>query len=93
MIVFIGGAAFGTTSISIAYWGVSIALGAGGLIVGFLTRLIPDAPIGQLLIKLGAMPNIDALPRTRPRKETGETGDEKVYRCEYRYERPTLMII
>lgn len=83
MIVFIGGAAFGTTPISVAYWGISIALGAGGLIVGFLARLIPDAPLGQLLIKLGAMPNIDALPRTRNRKETGETGDERVYKCKY----------
>lgn len=82
MIVFIGGAAFGTTKISPAYWGISIAFGAGGLIVGFLARLIPDAPIGQVLIKLGVMPNIDALPRTHTRRETGETGDEKVYRCE-----------
>lgn len=81
MIVFIGGAAFGTTPISPAYWAVSVVLGAGGLIIGFLARLIPDAPIGQLLIKIGVMPNIDALPRTRNRHETGETGDEKVYRC------------
>lgn len=81
MIVFIGGAAFGTTAIPVAYWGISIALGAGGLLVGMLARLIPDAPIGQFLIKLGVMPNIDALPRTRTRKETGETGDEKVHRC------------
>jgi Ca2+-transporting ATPase len=93
MIVFIGGAAFGTTAISIAYWGISIALGAGGLIVGLLTRLIPDEPIGQLLIKLGVMPNIDALPRTRNRRETGETGDEKVYRCKYRHEWLALRMI
>lgn len=80
MIVFIGGAAFGTTPIPIAYWGVSILLGAGGLVVGFLARLLPDAPFGQILIKLGVMPNLDALPRTRTRKDTGETGDEKVHR-------------
>lgn len=81
MIVFIGGAAFETTPISPAYWAVSIALGAGSIVIGFLVRSIPDAPIGQLLIKIGALPNLDTLPRTRSKKETGETGDEKVHRC------------
>jgi hypothetical protein len=83
MIVFIGGAAFGTTPISPVYWAISIALGAGGLVIGALARLIPDAPIGQVLIKLGVMPNLDTLPRTRSKRETGETGDEKMYRCEF----------
>lgn len=65
MIVFFGGAAFGTAPIPIAYWAISIALGAGSLVIGFLARLLPDSQLGQLMIRLGLLPNLDTLPRTR----------------------------
>ena len=88
MIVLFGGAAFDTTPISPVYWAISIAFGAGSLVVGALVRLIPDAPIGQLLIKLRIMPDIDTLPRMRPSKKGSESEDEKMdgkpFRCECR---------
>lgn len=76
LIVFFGGAAFDTTPISLVYWAISIALGAGSLLVGALVRLIPDAPIGQLLIKLKIMPDLESLPRTRPPAQDGDSEKE-----------------
>jgi Ca2+-transporting ATPase len=85
LIVFFGGAAFDTTPISPTYWALSIGFGAGSLVVGALVRLIPDAPIGQLLIKLRIMPDLDTLPRTRPSKRgsDADSGDlhGKPFKC------------
>lgn len=82
LIVFFGGTAFDTTPISPIYWAVSVILGAGSLAVGALVRLIPDAPLGQLLIWLRVMPDLESLPRTRPPAEKDdEKLDGKPFRC------------
>jgi len=65
LIVFFGGPAFGTEPIPVLYWALSIALGAGSLVIGLLARLLPDSQLGQLMIRLDLLPNLDTLPRTR----------------------------
>lgn len=85
LIVFVGGAAFGTEPIPIQYWAVSIAFGAGSLVVGALARLIPDAPLGQALIALRIMPDVDSLPRSRPKQEDEDQSDQlhRVESCRF----------
>lgn len=79
LIVFFGGVAFDTKPIPIAYWAISVALGAGSLVIGFLARLLPDAPLGQLLIMLKVMPDLESLPRTHSKEEyEDDCKDEEV---------------
>ena len=68
MIVFLGGTAFQVVRIGGREWGISLALGAVSIPIGYLLRLIPDEPTQRLLIKLRFMANpaIPILPTSSP---------------------------
>ena len=81
LIVFIGGAAFETTPIPASYWAISVALGAGSLLVGCLVRFIPDGPLGEAMIRLRIIPDLNSLPRTRPKDDDNEDAKTKPFAC------------
>ncbi|KAG8942038.1 hypothetical protein FRC04_003886 [Tulasnella sp. 424] len=69
IIVFVGGAAFSVHHLSGKSWGVSLALGFGSLPLGFLIRLIPEAPVERIFRKLKLMRDSDILPIESPESQ------------------------
>ncbi|MCO5607336.1 hypothetical protein L7F22_061531 [Adiantum nelumboides] len=74
LIMYVGGAAFSVTRLSGRDWGIAIVAGFISWPLGALIRTIPTKPIDDVLIKLGLMPDPNALPKYNAE---GEEEDSK----------------
>lgn len=79
LIMYVGGAAFSVTRLSGRDWGIAIVAGFISWPLGALIRTIPTKPIDDVLIKLGLMPDPNALPKYNAE---GEEEDSKEKRLE-----------
>ncbi|KAN0060767.1 plasma membrane calcium [Thecaphora frezii] len=76
LIMFVGGVAFGVTDLSGRDWAISIVVGFISWPLAVVIRMIPTAPIEKALIKLGLMPDPDALPTLSPESDDKRTFTE-----------------
>ena len=64
--MFFGGAAFQTTRIPAQEWAISLALGFGTILVGFLIRCIPNSSLERVFTKLRIISSDEVLPTAQP---------------------------
>lgn len=76
LIAFKGGAAFSVVPMGGREWGITIIGGLLSWPIGALIRLVPTQPIENALIRIGLMPDPNALPRHKAREFDPKAADK-----------------